>query len=86
VNSERLINILKEQLEVANTSEEEPGTADTICTADIEFDSVAIGSLNPLSFRCKLETTTIVLGIPNGERASSIATPCLCFKSPGWYY
>ena len=77
VNSERLINILKEEPEVANTSEEEPGTADTISgkeimesAADIEFDSVAIGSLNPLSFRCKSETTTIVLGIPNGERAS----------------
>ncbi|CZS99476.1 uncharacterized protein RAG0_07814 [Rhynchosporium agropyri] len=77
MNSKRLISVLKEEPEPSNTSGEQPRTGYTIFSkdiiesiVDIEFKSVAIGSLNPLSFRCKSETTTIVLGIPNGERAS----------------
>jgi ABC-type multidrug transport system fused ATPase/permease subunit len=67
VNSERLINTLKEDSETTNTLYAKEMTEGA---ADIEFDSVAVGSLNSLTFRCETETTTIVLGIPNSERAS----------------
>jgi ATP-binding cassette subfamily B protein len=66
VNSERLINTLKEGSETANT----------ICTklmpeaaADIEFDSVAVEGRNSLTFRCETQSIT-VLRIPSSERAS----------------
>ena len=38
--------------------------------ADIEFVSVAVGRPNSLTFRCETENITVVLGIPNSERAS----------------
>jgi ABC-type multidrug transport system fused ATPase/permease subunit len=67
VNSERLINTLREGSGTANTMYTKEITDAAV---DIEFNSVAVGPLNSLTFHCETETTTIVLGIPNTERAS----------------
>ncbi|KFZ19725.1 hypothetical protein V501_00537, partial [Pseudogymnoascus sp. VKM F-4519 (FW-2642)] len=67
VNSERLISTLKDDSETKITVYAKEITEDA---AAIEFDSVAVGLLNSLTFRCETETTTIVRGIPNSERAS----------------
>lgn len=67
VNSERLIMTLKEESEMGNIV----GARQMIeCAADIEFDSVAAGSLESLTFRCEKETTTVIWGVPNSERPS----------------
>lgn len=39
--------------------------------AAIEFECVAIGTARRLSFCCPPKTTTVILGVPNGERLFS---------------
>lgn len=67
VNSERLISTLKDSSGTTITVDAKEMTEDA---AAIEFDSVAVGLLNSLTFRCETDTTTIIRGIPNSERAS----------------